>query len=317
MICFKILITDGVMNESDVSLFLKAGSLVDKNNQKSKPPNWFPDDSALWPNILALSQHKFAGSSSPFFKQLPDYIINSSQEWINFFNNPTPENSAIPDFETRMIDDKLLGDYLRICLIRSSKPDRTIIAANQFILSVLKDKKFVETPPEDIKTLVEISSKTEPVLYLLSAGADPTATIDDLSRDRKKEITKISLGEGQEEKARAHIMEAVGPGNWILLQNCHLGLGFMQELDTLLGDADFAKTIHNEFRIWMSCEPRQGFPLGLLQRSIKVTNEAPIGMKAGMSRTYKQVINPEFIEKIDHSIWRTLTYATCFFHSLV
>ena len=91
----------------------------------------------------------------------------------------------------------------------------------------------------------------------------------------------------------------------------------MQELDTMLGDPDFAVTINPEFRIWMSCEPREGFPLGLLQRSLKVTNEPPIGIKAGMQRTFKQLITTEFIEKIDHTSWRTLAYTTCFLHSLV
>ena len=54
----------------------------------------------------------------------------------------------------------------------------------------------------------------------------------------------------------------------------------------------------------MSCEPREGFPLGLLQRSVKVTNEPPKGMKAGLSRTFNTVVNSEFLERIDHSNWR-------------
>jgi dynein heavy chain, axonemal len=91
------------------------------------------------------------------------------------------------------------------------------VAANRFILSLLKYSKFVEPPPEETKVLYEISSKVEPILFLLSAGADPTGAIDDLAREKKKEITKISLGEGQEEKAKAHILEAITPGSWILL----------------------------------------------------------------------------------------------------
>lgn len=151
-------------------------------------------------------------------------------------------------------------------MIRALKPDRTMIAANNYILSVLKDKNFVEPPPEEIKTLLEFSSNVEPILYLLSAGADPTQGIDDLARDKKKEIVKISLGEGQEEKALAHMNNAIIPGNWILLQNCHLGLGFMRDLDGMLKNKEFTSKIHPEFRIWMSSDPHDGFPLGLLQR---------------------------------------------------
>jgi len=34
-----------------------------------------------------------------------------------------------------------------------------------------------------------------PVLYLLSQGADPTATIDEYARKRKIQIGKVSMGE--------------------------------------------------------------------------------------------------------------------------
>ena len=34
-------------------------------------------------------------------------------------------------------------------------------------------------------------------------------------------------------------------------------------------------------------------------------------------RTYKTVITPEFLEKIDHSIWRSLVFTLSFTHSIV
>ena len=37
----------------------------------------------------------------------------------------------------------------------------------------------------------------DPVLFLLSAGADPTSTIDDLAKKKKKyPVAKVSMGEG-------------------------------------------------------------------------------------------------------------------------
>lgn len=103
----------------------------------------------------------------------------------------------------------------------------------------------------------------------------------------------------------------------MLLQNCHLGIKYMQILDNKLQDEDFVKTLHQDFRIWLSCEPREGFPLGLLQKSIKVTNEPPKGLKAGLNKTYQTIVNSEFLEKIDHPNWRALVYTTSFLHSIV
>lgn len=38
----------------------------------------------------------------------------------------------------------------------------------------------------------------------------------------------------------------------------------MSALDNYLLDEEWTAKINPEFRIWMSCEPREGFPLGLL-----------------------------------------------------
>ena len=42
------------------------------------------------------------------------------------------------------------------------------------------------------------------------------------------------MGEGQEVIAREKIKNGFLTGSWVVLQNCHLGLGFMAELEILL-----------------------------------------------------------------------------------
>lgn len=55
-------------------------------------------------------------------------------------------------------------------------------------------------------------------------------------------------------------------------------------------DEDKVDSVHDEFRLWITCESHKKFPLGLLQRSIKVTNEPPTGLKAGLFKTFTTVI---------------------------
>jgi dynein heavy chain len=100
------------------------------------------------------------------------------------------------------------------------------------------------------------------MLFLLSAGADPTSSIEDLAKKKKKYPVKIvSMGEGQDKVAREAIMDKFLDGGWVILHNCHLGLKFMQELlDILTPDAN----IHEDFRLYITCEPSKRFPLGLL-----------------------------------------------------
>ena len=57
--------------------------------------------------------------------------------------------------------------------------------------------------------------------------------------------------------------------------------------------------------------------MGLLQKTIKVTNEPPKGIKAGLYKTFTTTITQEFLDKVDHANWRSLIFTICFLHSIV
>lgn len=53
-------------------------------------------------------------------------------------------------------------------------------------------------------------------------------------------------------------------GGWLLLQNCHLGLDFLDELLDTLSEAEH---IHEACRVWITTEVHPKFPISLLQVS--------------------------------------------------
>jgi hypothetical protein len=69
-------------------------------------------------------------------------------------------------------------------------------------------------------------------------------------------------------------------------------------------------------RIWITAEPHPQFPIGLLQMGIKITNEAPVGMKAGLRASY-QWVNQDMLDAVSRFEWRQLLFAMCFLHSVV
>lgn len=49
------------------------------------------------------------------------------------------------------------------------------------------------------------------------------------------------------------------------------------------------EAVHENFRLWITAEPHDAFPIGLLQMGIKLTNEAPVGIKAGLRASYQWI----------------------------
>ena len=60
---------------------------------------------------------------------------------------------------------------------------------------------------------------------------------------------------------------AIQRGQWLMLQNCHLLVRWLQELEKQL---EKLTKPHPDFRLWLTTEPTPAFPIGILQRSFKV-----------------------------------------------
>ena len=71
------------------------------------------------------------------------------------------------------------------------------------------------------------------------AGADPTKLIEDLAKRNKVRTLGVSMGQGQEVIARKLLAQATVEGQWVLLQNTHLGLGFLSEVCVGLASMPF------------------------------------------------------------------------------
>ena len=308
-VCLRVLIKAGQLTQADVNMFLKSGSSIDDRNKKF---NWM--DQKMWLNILALSKHKFNNEPSGFFKDIIDKIQRYEKEWKRFLDENSPENVPIPEYEDK-INAESIGHFLHLCLIRSVREDRAVLASQKFIRRVLGEE-FMAPVTDQIGEVWEETEPCKPVVYLLAPGSDPTGSIDELARKKRIPTQKVSMGEEQEIIAKKHIDDAMRDGFWVILNNCHLSCEFMGEMEEILNPK--GKEIHEVFRLFITCEPNLEFPLGLLQMAIKVTTEPPKGIAAGMARTYNTLINQDFLEKVEpYEKWRNIVFAVCFMHSIV
>jgi len=314
MLVLKILQTAGRLTGADVTLFLKAGAALDINNAKPKPFVWMTDNS--WLNVLQLMQDK------PIFKTFLDSLTREEEDWKSWYGANEPESIPIPAYETQIKADKEIGPFLRLLLVRSLREDRTLLAGMDFIKSMetidgipAMGERYTKPVSDTVEAIYRNMDSRTPVIYLLSAGADPTDSIETLAKKKKREVVCVSMGEGQDVVAMKAINTALVNGSWVMLQNCHLGLDFMDGLEDLLNK--IADTSHEDFRLFITSEPHVDFPIGLLQMCTKITNEPPNGLKAGLLRSYTVIVDQDKLERIETQQWRTLLYGICFLHSVV
>lgn len=60
---------------------------------------------------------------------------------------------------------------------------------------------------------------------------------------------------------------AASHGHWLMLQNCHLLVKWLKDLEKTLERITSPKP---SFRLWITTNPIDDFPIGILQKSLKV-----------------------------------------------
>lgn len=325
MITLKILVTAECLNPSDITLFLKAGASRKLSSDQPKPFHWMTNQA--WLNVVQLATEK------AHFRNLLGDLERSEAFWKKWYEDNEPERLPLPDYDGILFDPRAMTANLhfhRLLLIRSLREDRTILAVNDFlkVLEVVEagsgsslsrlpamGPRYTEAVTDTVESVFNEMLPETPVLYLLSPGADPTEAIELFARKKRQTVQSISMGEGQDVVAAKAISAAIMNGSWVLLQNCHLGLDYMETMDDVL--VKVRDNTSPEFRLFLTSEPHPAFPISLLQKSMKVTNDPPSGLRAGMLRSYTVLVDQDKLDRIESSQWRTLLFAFCFLHSVV
>ncbi|KAI8924469.1 dynein heavy chain and region D6 of dynein motor-domain-containing protein, partial [Entophlyctis helioformis] len=298
LLALKIDISMNKLTHEEFRCLIKGGAALDINAVVKKPFNWIPD--MTWLNLVALSK-------MPGFTDVLNQVGKNEKAWRSWYEKDAPENEILPSGYQNSLDA-----FRRLLLVRSWCLDRTVMMAKQYIASSM-GQRFAESQILDLDSLLGESNNRTPMICLLSQGSDPSSDIENLSKKYKIDIKAISMGQGQEVHARKLLSAFMTNGGWALLQNCHLGLPFMDELLGLIMDSE---TIHDKFRLWITVDVSPKFPISFLQMSIKFTNEPPQGIKAGLKRTYAW-LTQDMLDMNARSQYKPLLYGLAFLHSVV
>ncbi|XP_051799543.1 dynein axonemal heavy chain 2 isoform X2 [Acanthochromis polyacanthus] len=302
--CVKILEVAGTLNMDEYNFFLRGGLVLDKQGQMANPcTSWLAD--SCWDNITELNK-------LPKFHGIVESFEEHSHLWKRWFTSSEPENASLPGDWQRNCDE-----FQKMLIVRCLRQDRVSFCVTSFIVQHL-DARFVEPPVLDMKAVVEESSSSTPLIFVLSPGEDPAGALLQLAEatDMSKHFFALSLGQGQTPIAESIFKEGVKNGHWVFFANCHLSLSWMPELDKLITQLQVEKP-HTNFRLWLSSSPHPEFPMSILQAGIKMTTEPPKGVKANMMRLYQLVTEAQFNRCSKPTFYKKLLFSLCFFHSVL
>ncbi|KAA6393300.1 MAG: putative Dynein-1-alpha heavy chain, flagellar inner arm I1 complex [Streblomastix strix] len=219
------------------------------------------------------------------------------------------------------IDPTQLTELERLCLLRIVRMDRIAAGVTHFVVSLM-GVKYVKFPILLYDDVYMRSTALSPVVFIISPGADTATDVIALGERRgftqPMRLRNISLGQNMEPLAGLVIDQAVTRGQWVLLQNCHLLPNWLKNLEKKL-EAIAEKSedqLDPEFRLYSTSEPTETFPMGILQRSLKVVTETPYSLRMNMLNTYGRLGQDELAKSL-HPTYRPMAYVLAFFHAVV
>eukprot|EP00928_Gymnodinium_smaydae_P023763 TRINITY_DN1947_c0_g1_i2.p1 TRINITY_DN1947_c0_g1~~TRINITY_DN1947_c0_g1_i2.p1 ORF type:complete len:4562 (+),score=1174.36 TRINITY_DN1947_c0_g1_i2:66-13751(+) len=313
LLAFKLLQLGKMAEEFSLSYFnflLRGPVAVGVENPLSE---WLP--SKVWGGILKLTEldgfDQFAGNVE---KDAP----NRFKDW---FNELAPEDVKLP------LDWKRLDSvpFQKLLVIRCMRPDRLTGALADWIRNSLPNgRDYMDCDGsssfyEVLSNTFEESTSTTPVFFILSPGADPVKEVEAMGRKTvalalNVNYHNVAMGQGQDVIAMAKLAIGHREGHWVMLQNIHLMPKWCVELEKKL-DAYAIENSHPNFRLFLSADPSKGIPIGILERSIKLTNEPPQGMLANLRRSFA-LFSKEDFEDRDAKV-KSILFALCHFHALM
>ncbi|XP_026994578.2 cytoplasmic dynein 2 heavy chain 1 isoform X2 [Tachysurus fulvidraco] len=258
-------------NEWDAFIGLIVADTVRKDSQKSLQehlPSWIDQERHT---AVALLKSTF-----PMLYQ--SLCLSDADLWLSF------SQSSVCEQEIPSSIAKKMSLFQQVLLVQTLRPDRLQSAMANFASHTLGMKEL-SPPPLNLRRLYGETVETEPVLIIISPGADPSQELQELANHTVglERYHEVAMGQGQADVALQVLRECVCNGEWLCLKNLHLVTQWLPLLEKELNNMQPKAG----FRLWLTAEVHPNFTPILLQSSLKITYEAPPGLKKNLLRTYE------------------------------
>jgi dynein heavy chain len=302
----KFMEYDAELDLEELRFFMTGGLSLDEKPPEKPSESWVLGK--MWQEVCKLNVlHKFRG--------FRDHFDQHIKEWQEVYESRNPYTHILPGHW-----HEFLNPFEKLLIVRVIRPDAIISAVSEFVGGKL-GSEFTEPLPFKLKDIYNDSSRTTPLIFILSPGSDPFRALKKFADSKRKNLETRSLGQGQGVYAKELILRSLETGDWVLLQNCHLATSWMPTLEKIVADIQpEAKGPGRDFRLWLTSYPSSTFPVTLLQNGMKMTNEPPKGLKANLMGSFMKdfISDPTFFNGCKkESEWKKLLFGLCFFNAVI
>ena len=216
-----------------------------------------------------------------------------------------------------VVEEEGLTKFELLMILKILRPDRVINGIKRFILDFFKpNEHFIQSPTPDLCKVLMQSSAFSPIVFILSPGADPISEVETLAKQHGFSGNKfkyLSLGQNMEAEAEELIDNSSNRGHWVMLQNCDLLPGWLGNLEKILEKMDKP---HEDFRLWLTTKPSKAFPIGILQKAMKIVTEPPDGLRQNI-KALSAKMSDDNLSECKHPNFKALNYVIMFFHAVL
>ena len=293
------------------NLLLRGTATIPENDKKKQPPNPLPK------NVLTDLAADLIWSAEIVEPEIYGGLTESFKEneavWLEWATCDKPHIDPLPlDWQEKV------SDFEKLIILKAFRPEKIAFAFQLYVLDNM-GKFYIESQTATMEVVYGDTDSKTPLIFILSTGADPTATLLKFAQQKEygERLATISLGQGQGIKATRLIEAAIVSGDWVMLQNCHLAETWMPELEAIVNNFQERKDFDPDFRLFLTSMPAPYFPVSVLQNGVKLTTEPPRGIKANLKRGFTEM-SDEYLDDCKKSKeWRKLIFGLSFFHAVV
>jgi len=155
-----------------------------------------------------------------------------------------------------------------------------------------------------------------PIIVIASRDQHVMDTIAAVAARKFIPLRTAPVAPGQRAALRKLLLSAPAESIWVVLENGHLDVPFLETVPGLVGAGGGAGGANPHFRLFIMCKMCPEFPSSLLDVAVVQNASAPTGFKARLYTSVKW-LDPTVFDALSEPEWPPLLFTLLYTHAML